>query len=852
MVQHPRRDSNIPNSRVRQVLLLPTLVLSVASAAAAPPLASPLSLDFGPKASKEAGVLNVDLQGPRHAGIKWLTPPSGQSVNDRQARSRNDMTIDSVTGKVLTLRVSAPTEFAHVAFMAEAGMQDVSGIQFSVNDAPQNLAWLGFDPPSEPRTSPRPEVRLFTGTMKVKAGKLDLKWSNQSEPVHLISLQVIPLTRANIGDASLHRLMQRAGDTGKMERLDPLREELRRSSPALSGEFALVDFWLETMINADRYFEEYRGWSWADKQSGLSMFGRYSQAIMWLDGLLADPLFRSTALYPRALFQRGRLEYGMWMEAGGGNMTAAAKRDWAALAQMKVRPDLTAMYLGETIPHVSPCDRLTAPASIPAWAARQREVNCRLDELLAWWVGHRQAPNGELGGKWGDDVEMLRWWQVPLFAGSPEAWKGWARMANGVWASDLIADGYHRRISDVEHAAEPLSDPLLIYPISGDPEWRGRLAPSARQFVNAWTRPVAKDERRFRSAWFGTEGVDERPPRNRDVQMNARAAKSVRFHVDTTDDADARRALIDWSRMWARATLSTDKQKPSGIVPPSIRFSDGAINGDEPNWYRANMFWDYFDWSGEGQIYDQMLYALNLSADREIGEALIKAFDLVVRHRKDAGGDDIIGSERWAARQLLASDSFHSVWGQWRLSTGDKRYDEILREVTPSGYLKFRLTGDEAVLAGTGQGVIDRLKVNWPLLTSEVIFTDRVYAAGKGRQVNYSDMIGMMTGAVSADSPYYHVTWHDRVGDLAYLVRDAREDRLQFDIASFGKGARATAKFWRLANGQYCMATRDPSGKVSRQNIALLQRGQAQLFDLPVEGVYRIELTPAASGAACN
>lgn len=832
----------------------PLLTLALCLAAAPVPALAQngLALDFGPVASSQPTVTNADLGSALPANAKWILPPTIRNVNKAESKSRDEVTIDSVGGAELALRVAAPAKFAHVAFISEAGTHDRSELEFTIDGKGQELAWLSFDEPHEPRTNPRPEVRLFSTTVQPAGGKLDLRWSNPSQPVLLGWLQVTPLAEAKITDPRLRELMAEAGDTVKMDPLAPLQAGLRASSPKPAGEAAVVDFWLDTMVRADRYFEEFRGWTWADKETGLSMFDRYAQAIMWLDGLIADPMFRDTPLYPRALMQRARLEYWRWVEGdSSGNMLAAATRDWKTLAAMNVRPDLTPMYLGEKLPHASPCDTLSPAGNTPPWATRQRETLCRLDELLGWWVTERQAENGELGGKWGDDVEMLRWWQIPLLAGSPQAWQGWSRVAEGVWASDLVADGYHRRISDVEHAAEPISDTMLIYALSGDPERLARIQPSARQFVESWTGQVAPDERRFRSAWFGTEGVDTRPPRDRDVPMNARAAKSVRFYVNSSGDADTKRAMLDWSRMWARASLSNDKGKPVGVVPPSIRFADGRINGDEPNWYQANMFWRYFEWSGDAQMYDQMLFASHIGNDPALRAPLVAAFDLVAQHGRETG-EAATGSAPWAARQLFGGESFHAIWGQWRLLTGDDRYDTLLKETTPSQYLRFRLTGDDSALGAAGQGIIDRLTVNWPLITSEVLFTDRVYASTRDGQADYADMIAMMTGAMTTDSPYYHVTWHDRKGELAYLVRDTRPDRLQIEVASFAKDASVTAKFWQLADGVYCVKVRDPSGRSAATKLSVSHRGQEHRFALPATGVYRVELTPAGNNGACS
>src|SRR5574340_169984 len=50
------------------------------------------------------------------------------------------------------------------------------------------------------------------------------------------------------------------------------------------------------------------------------------------------------------------------------------------------------------------------PAGAPEWAVAQRRLMRRMDALTRWWVEKRQASNGELGGGWGDDVEILRHW----------------------------------------------------------------------------------------------------------------------------------------------------------------------------------------------------------------------------------------------------------------------------------------------------------------------------------------------------------------------------------------------------------------------------------------------------------
>ncbi|HBX65874.1 MAG TPA: hypothetical protein DEG32_06845, partial [Balneolaceae bacterium] len=57
------------------------------------------------------------------------------------------------------------------------------------------------------------------------------------------------------------------------------------------------------------------------------------------------------------------------------------------------------------------------------------------------------------------------------------------------------------------------------------------------------------------------------------------------------------------------------KGKPVGIIPASIAFPSGEFNGSEDNWYTANMYWDYFDWSGGSAILDQLLFTWTMTGN---------------------------------------------------------------------------------------------------------------------------------------------------------------------------------------------------------------------------------------------
>ena len=258
---------------------------------------------------------------------------------------------------------------------------------------------------------------------------------------------------------------------------------------------------------------------------------------------------------------------------------------------------LLAMYNGEKIDLPDECDCLETAADAPAWSVAEREALCRLRQIAHWWVDHRQIANGELGGKLDDDVEILRWWAPLILSGDETAQRGWRKLADGVWQSTHVRDGYAGQMRDVEHAAEFVADtaPMMVL-ISDDPAYVDRLTYSARHFDTLWTGNTVKGHRFFRSAWFSSTEIATQEPQGRDLEYNSRAVQAIRYLAWRRPDPEVVRLLHEWSIAWVSAALRTDKGKPKGIIPASVRFTDEAINGDGANWYQADMFWSYYDW----------------------------------------------------------------------------------------------------------------------------------------------------------------------------------------------------------------------------------------------------------------
>jgi hypothetical protein len=148
------------------------------------------------------------------------------------------------------------------------------------------------------------------------------------------------------------------------------------------------------------------------------------------------------------------------------------------------------MYRGEHIPWGNEYLPNSVPANAPKWAILAREVLGRCDAVISWWVLNRMLPDGQLGGGWGDDCELLRRWPVVVFCGdSPVVREGVFRLIDGLWDSGILVNGYEPAMRDVERSAEPSADtqPWGILLDYGNPKYVERNLLTMQLFERVWT-----------------------------------------------------------------------------------------------------------------------------------------------------------------------------------------------------------------------------------------------------------------------------------------------------------------------------------------------------------------------------
>ncbi|HEY3444434.1 MAG TPA: hypothetical protein VGK29_27030 [Paludibaculum sp.] len=397
----------------------------------------------------------------------------------------------------------------------------------------------------------------------------------------------------------------------------------------------------------------------------------------------------------------------------------------------------------QPVPWVAPVDVRLEGA--PAWAATQWQLRARLDAFTAWWVRRRQRANGELGGGWGDDVELLRHWgPLALGLGSEVAAEGIRRVADGVWNSGMLANGYARRISDVEHSSEPTTDtlPLIIALAPADPTAGARLAETAA-CAPFWILPQPDGQWRFRSSWFNCREHDPSPERALDVHLNTRALGPALWHAWLTRDPKLIELLAHYGDSWRKAQLDTSHGKPAGIFPPVLKSADGSYLIGSQQWDKPQAEWDYYQWS---------------PASQESLTAFLRALQ------------DLTGDPKWAQPVPSVTESIPP--------------DQIPDH-----------------MAATAAKLETQYGTNFDLYTAEAIYTDRIAYA---LPANYTRYLFGGEAPRGDRAPEFHVTWPAAKARFARAVLAAGRQSLSARLYSFeAEPATASLRLWQLEKGNY-------------------------------------------------
>lgn len=833
-------------------LLIAVLLFAVGLIEAQSIKKNPYVFDAGKEDSKvlnNAFLISPENIYNKSAGFGWTVSPETFFYNDKLANStlRNDLTVDGVSGKEISFKIDLPEGKWNFTFWMEQGLEDVNSASLVINGDNKKINWHQFHSDGDRLEVMRNYYRVYQTHINVKAG-LEFKLTGGNDIIRLLGFSLIPIEdETNEKYSKLKTVIEEAGKyKSKVNLADlalALNEELK-----LNPDNSYLFYWkqqAELLAETERMINM-MGWEWAKKLTRLSIFDRFHQALNILDSQLEHYNYSDYIFKERALWLRGKLCYDLFRERGGKYTYETAKKDLFELYKIYPKDSALRMLNGEKIDFPDPSDNLSYSSEAPEWSKLQHEFINRLTNEIDWWVYERQAPNGELGGKLGDDVELLRWWSPFLLYGHKATTEGWKKLADAVWNDPDVYLGYSSKVLDVEHASEFISDstPELIF-IDEDSTYYKRLYYTADHFENLWTIKHKNGRRYFKSAWYSSTEVDEGARKNRDADYNARAVKPLRYLAWYTGEKRFTNLLMEWSRGWLHAALSTDKNKPKGIIPAGINGYTEEINGDSKNWYETDLYYDYFNWehSTGSKILDNMLFTYSLTKNDSLLLPVELTLELIKNklnlHPDLAKEKFDKGSEEWAVAQLIDNSGFWNAVGKWRFFTDNKIYDDLILKYG-NDYTKFKLTGDDSYVVKNLADAINYIKYNTPLRTTMVVHTDRVRTPGA------DDLKAMLVGDGTSEgsSPYYSITWEDTDVNFTAFVKDSEYEMITVDLFYHSdQPKKIGAKLWQLNFGGYKIILKDKTGKViSEELIKFDKPGKKISFELPAQKLVTLEI----------
>ena len=550
--------------------------------------------------------------------------------------------------------------------------------------------------------------------------------------------------------------------------------------------------------------------------------------------------------YHKARLYLARYHYWNGAEAGDAAVKEQARSWMAELKKLWPEHTVLQQYTGEKIPWGE--ELIADTVRHPAWAAYLREAYVRHIRIMERFFTERQATDGQLGGGYGDDVELMRTWMqiASVSSASRTVRAGIERLVEGVWQNELV-NGY-ARLGDVEHSAEPSADtlPTMLLLDYGDPLWIERNLQSCRTVRNVCMAIDKKGYPRFKSAEIGSDGVGESPQAGADTGYHARAMKHFIWQA-WWGDPDARDWFVRWCDGWRAAAMDNARGKLPGFVPFTLWYPSGDIQPPvEGDWYDEHRH--YYGNMG-GMIHDCFLCAYYFTRDRKFLEPFQIGMDNATRGPLVPDQTSAPGSVEWQRSQMTCADDPQRT-ALYKWLTGERVYDEYtMRFGDPAQ--KYRVNYDLEAFLTSFEKVAKANRYNLELQTTEVLSTDR--AALSGALTVFGAYTGAVSGLRDAAVPTFAVTYETPDENFAAVVVESTDRRLRVWLYSFREeSTRIGLRLWRLVPGRYVLnqgallAGEYPFqhryGWVEPKEVDVLHRADTVYVNVPPGTVWVVDL----------
>jgi len=488
----------------------------------------------------------------------------------------------------------------------------------------------------------------------------------------------------------------------------------------------------------------------------------------------------------------------------------------------------------------------------PEWARLLQANYATMVDWSEYWMKFKQQPEGNIGGGWGDDVEIVGAFGYMGYISrgvSEVSIEGLRKFMEGLWDYSEVDPelGYCQPMADAEHSAEWTGNTLgMMAQIDyGNPVWIERSMKTAKLMRDLWTDYNDKGHRQFKANFFGAAQVGAGARMN-DSWINYRAIRPAAAVLSYNNNPAVKKLMVELGDSWAAAAMSTDRGKPRGVIPLHVAFPDGLIGGHQsPTWYTPfndgttiNDAWP--KQSYKGYIHDLLLTAFTQTRDRKYLEPLRLEYEMAGRHgyTPDVGGGVRLGRAPWLDVKAPTRGPHDELLERWTPPRREeeepkegeeaKPQEEVAEEAPAEEgserwvasnlkavqvWLKAKrlLEGREGELSNdiTKQQIADHFlfaqklrEMTWPLSTTQASATDRVPISGL-LEVLFTCTGGSFGGPLLRTP----VTYVNTTKDFAGAVMAADSQGLRVFYYSMTPDAREVGIVpWELeAGGKYCL-----------------------------------------------
>ena len=573
-------------------------------------------------------------------------------------------------------------------------------------------------------------------------------------------------------------------------------------------------------------------------------------------------ILEASPLYPIWAMYRGRMMIQMTIQSGNLSADPTARNSYFEAGRRLLHiakeafPNnkLIRMYLDETFewPSLNPND-----SGAPEWANLQRETLEKLSHIIRWWIETRQVSDGQLGGGWGDDVEIWRAW-TPVLIGFEDsiAITGQTRLAEGLYSQDHMSGGYMSRMTDVEHSGEDSGDTCtsMMHLRPDDPIWTQRAEKIFELFRDLWTGRNERGKLQFKSTYFTSDRVDTTAYRACDTVYHPRAVKPALLYWQRTADPEMTRVFSDWLTTWVESAASDERGKPVGVLPSAILWPTGTVGGVGEDWWDPQNHYEpslYFWPSAMYQMTNTLLLASHMTGDDRFLDPVRSMAEIKARYLDNPVSDPEPGTEAWCASRMWISGTL----AKYRQLTGDTAYDDFLSKAS-NGYIRYRISGDrDKLIAGLDRSA-SAFRVNRASYMEEVRWTDRQLAFNRNYANDYADpplptpSLAALYGSITGDfgDPLYFpmnvVRWRTPPRDIGALVVDSGRTHFSAELYHFGSSERVMgAELYLLDHGDYeLILTNTATGNSTRETVTVNSPRTAIDFSLNSRTLYTLQL----------